>query len=97
MRLARIFRADALRESPVEERGGHIERSVYVAHLGGVADFNPKLNAQLDGYKSLGENLVFLSDGAPWLRYMMNASYPQATLIPERTGAPVLPCNGTLG
>ena len=80
-KLGRIFPASALQESVVEERGGHIERSVFVGHLGNSADFGVKLATQLDPYKSYGSDLVFISDGSVWLRQMMEKSYPQATLI----------------
>lgn len=80
-KLARLFGASSLRESPVLDRGGHIESSLYVAHLGGVTDFKAKFKAHADGYKALGKNFVFISDGAIWLRQLMSADYPDATLI----------------
>ena len=80
-KLGRIFAETALKESVVEGRGGQIESSVLVAHLGTAADFSSKLTAQLAPYKARGQNLVFISDGSIWLRQMMEKSYPEATLI----------------
>lgn len=80
-KLGRIFAATALKASVVEERGGQIESSVFVGHLGTSTDFAVKLEAQLDAHKALGNDLVFISDGSVWLRQMMGKSYPQATLI----------------
>lgn len=80
-KLARLFGASSLRESPVLDRGGHIESSLYVAHLGGVADFRAKFKPHAASYKALGNNFVFISDGAIWLRQLMSADYPDATLI----------------
>ncbi len=80
-KLARIFPATALRESAVEDRGGHIESSLFVTHLGSAPDFSRKLRIQLDEYKPLEQELVFISDGAIWLRQLMEQHYPQATLI----------------
>lgn len=80
-KLGRIFLATALKASVVEERGGHIESSVFVSHLGTSTDFAVKLDAQLDLHKALGKDLVFISDGSVWLRQMMEKSYPNATLI----------------
>ncbi len=80
-KLARIFPATALKESAVEDRGGHIETSLFIAHLGSAPDFSRKLRLQLDGYKPLEQELVFISDGAVWLRQLMEQHYPQATLI----------------
>ena len=80
-KLGRIFAATALRTSVVEERGGHIASSVFVGHLGNAAAFGVKLAAQLDPYKDRGRDLVFISDGALWLRQLMEKACPQATLI----------------
>lgn len=80
-KLARIFKATALKQSPVEDRGGHIESSLYTAHLGGVTAFTAKFRPHVDGYQSLDKDLVFISDGAIWLRQIMTTHYPAATLI----------------
>ena len=80
-KLARIFKASDLQESVVEERGGHISASLYTAHLGSAADFSVKLKPHLNAYESLGSELVFISDGAVWLRRLMEHHCPQATLI----------------
>lgn len=81
VKLGRIFPATALKSSVVEERGGHIESSLFVAHLGTSTDFSAKFETQLDHHKALGSDLVFISDGSVWLRQMMEKSYPKATLI----------------
>lgn len=80
-KLGRIFAATALKESVVAERGGQIESSIFVGHVGTAAAFKLKLGAQLAVYKDLGNELVFISDGSVWLRQMMEQSYPEATLI----------------
>lgn len=80
-KLSRIFNATALKMSPVEDRGGHIESSLFTAHLGNAIDFTAKFRAHLDSYKPLGADLIFISDGAIWLRQLMTIHYPQATLI----------------
>jgi hypothetical protein len=80
-KLARLFKASDLKESVVEDRGGHITSSLYVAHLGPVEGFSGKVRPHIDPYEGLGSNLVFLSDGAVWLAQLMQSHYPQATLI----------------
>lgn len=80
-KLSRIFKDSALKQSPVANRGGHIETSLFTTHLGTVADFTAKFGPHLDIHKPLGANLVFISDGAIWLRQLMATHYPQATLI----------------
>ncbi len=80
-KLSRIFQATDLKLSPVADRGGYIESSLFTAHLGTAIDFVPKFRAHLDGYKPLGADLIFISDGAIWLRQLMTTHYPQATLV----------------
>ncbi len=80
-KLSRIFEASSLKQSPIADRSGHIESSLFTAHLGKAIDFAPKFKAHLDAYKPLGADLIFISDGAVWLRQLMTAHYPQATLI----------------
>lgn len=80
-KLSRIFKATALKKSPVIDRGGHIESCLFTAHLGNATDFTTKFRPHLDPYKPLGSDLVFISDGALWLRQLMTTHYPQATLI----------------
>jgi len=80
-KLSRIFKATALKQSPVADRGGSIESSLFTAHLGTAPDFSAKFQIHLDSYKLLGADLVFISDGAIWLRQLMTTHYPQATLI----------------
>ena len=80
-KLARLFKASDLKESVVEDRGGHITSSLYTAHLGAVEGFSGKLRPHLAPYQVLGANLVFLTDEAIWLSELMQSHYPQATLI----------------
>lgn len=81
VKLARIFPATALNVSVVEGRGGSITESEYVAHVGTATDFSSKVVPPLARYKELGSNLVAISDGALWIRHLMEKSYPEATLI----------------
>ncbi|MCY7352022.1 MAG: hypothetical protein LH606_15390 [Cytophagaceae bacterium] len=99
-KLSRIFKATALKNSPVADRGGHIESSLFTAHLGTATDFTTKFRPHLDAYKPLGADLVFISDGGIWLRQLMATHYPQATLFLDlyhRTGEPVMSYVGQVG
>jgi len=80
-KLGRIFSDKSMKISAVEDRGGSIESSLYTSHLGTSDDFFTKIRVHIDAYKSLGKNLVFISDGATWLRQMIERDYPQATMI----------------
>ena len=62
-------------------RRGTIHASSYVAHLGKHTAFEAKMAVLLDGYEALNEQLVFLTDGAPWIANWIKAEYPKATPI----------------
>jgi hypothetical protein len=80
-KLARVFPDTALQVSVVEDRGGRITESEFVAHLGNVTEFSGKVVPVLDRYKALEENVVGISDGAIWIRHLMEKACPKATLI----------------
>jgi hypothetical protein len=80
-KLGRIFSDKSMIASVVEERGGSIESSLYTSHLGTSDAFIEKIKGHMDSYKTLDKNLVFISDGAVWLRQMVEHNYPQATMI----------------
>ncbi len=81
IKLGRVFLASALVESVVEGRGGRIEASVYAAHLGHAPDFQQQFSPLLSPYQQPGWTHVFLSDGAIWLRQLMETHHPQVHLI----------------
>jgi hypothetical protein len=80
-KLGRIFSNKSMKASIVEDRGGSIESSLYTTHLGTSDDFITKIKGHMDVHKYLGQNLVFISDGAVWLRHMVELHYPRATMI----------------
>jgi hypothetical protein len=80
-KLGRIFSHKSLKDSVVEDRGGSIESSLYTTHLGASDAFIAKIKGHMDVHRSLGANLVFISDGAAWLRQMVEQNYPRATMI----------------
>lgn len=80
-KLGRIFDDKSIKVSAIEDRGDSIESSLYTSHLGSSDDFITKIKGHMDVHKSLGENLVFISDGASWLKQMVQKQYPKATMI----------------
>ena len=80
-KLGRLFSDQSMKVSVVEDRGGSIDNSLYTSHLGTSEDFIAKLKPHMDVHKSLDDNLVFISDGAVWLRQMVEQHYPKATMI----------------
>lgn len=81
VKVGRVFLASALVESVVEGRGGHIKESVYAAHLGHATDFQQQFSPLLRAFQQPGWTHVFLSDGALWLRQLMETHHPQVHLI----------------
>ena len=80
-KLGRIFARDALAGSPVEQRGGQIGRSEYIARAGSWPEFWSCWQPHLAALAAAGKQLVFISDGVVWLHEQLKESYPQAVLI----------------
>jgi hypothetical protein len=81
VKLGRVFSSQAIIDGIGRQRGQQIEHSEYVAHLGGHQQFTERMQTRTDAYRSLGERLVFLSDGARWISQWVSQRYPEATQI----------------
>jgi hypothetical protein len=86
VKVGRIFRQSDIIETGVKKRR-EIRRSVYAAHLGSSEDFIRDFEKQIAPFDKLGENLVFLTDGAPWMRLWINERHASATQILDYTHA----------
>jgi hypothetical protein len=58
-----------------------IINSQYVAHLGGCKEFTQQMEKLLDNYAQQKQQMVFISDGAKWIRNWVEDAYPNAILI----------------
>jgi hypothetical protein len=80
VKLGRVFQARQL-----QAVGGHgrhrITESVYSACLGTCHEFMPRFEARLEPFRQAGCTLVFITDGAEWIRTYLQQHYPQATHI----------------
>lgn len=79
VKLGRIFK-----ESQCMEVGGErgwIKTSVYEALLGNSKDFTRRFEQKLDAYRCLGQRLIFITDGALWIKNWITDAYPGATQI----------------
>jgi hypothetical protein len=66
VKLARLFRGgDCL--NPNSE-SSYLQDSQYVGHFGSSVDFCKKLSGVIDSYGDLKDRLVFINDGAAWIR-----------------------------
>lgn len=79
VKLGRIFRSDSIRDSRSE--GNKIEGSEYVGRLGHFEDFTRQMDQVLQKHKAHGPRLVFVSDGALWIKNWVSENYPEATQI----------------
>jgi Uncharacterised protein family (UPF0236) len=78
-KLGRIFKSsDCIHAG---EKQGWISNSQYVCHLGGHEKFKEQMEDLIDKYRLANNKIVFISDGAPWLKIWMEAAYPGAVLI----------------
>lgn len=79
VKVGRIFNStDCIK---TDEKPGWIKQSQYVAHLGDHRFFIDQMDGLIESYGSLGERLVFISDGAPWIRNWITDTFPQAVSI----------------
>lgn len=60
---------------------GWISHSQYTAQLGGHKAFTKIMDALLDKQGRLGKRLVFVSDGAPWIKNWIEDAFPEAVSI----------------
>lgn len=78
-KLGRMFTSsDSIR---MDEKRCFIRHSQYVAHVGDIHPFIADMDGLIESYGHLGCQLVFLSDGAPWIRNWIGDSYPEAISI----------------
>jgi hypothetical protein len=79
VKAGRIFKSsDCLH---VESKAGWISHLQYTAHLGGHKEFTKTLDNLIDKYGSLGNRLVFVSDGAAWIKNWIEDAFPKAVSI----------------
>jgi hypothetical protein len=81
VKVGRLFKSsDCVSVGQSEERGW-IKASEYEAYLGDYRQFTQRFESKLDDYSCLGARLVFISDGAVWIKNWITEAYPAATQI----------------
>ena len=81
VKVGRLFRENDCRTSASENRSGSILESRYSAYLGGYQEFMNRFDPIIIPYGHLDERLVFISDGALWIKNWITENYPEATQI----------------
>lgn len=79
VKVGRIFKSGDCMD--INQDRGWISNSQYLAHLGNCGDFTKQMDGLIDGFGKLKSRLLFLSDGAVWLRNWMADSFPEAISI----------------
>lgn len=79
VKLGRIFKASDCIHAAGKQ--GWISNSQYVAHLGDHKTFSKQMENLIDSYKHTDMQIVFITDGAPWLRNWIEDAYSTSTSI----------------
>lgn len=79
IKLGRIFKSSDCIHA--DGKPGWISNSQYVAHLGGHKKFTEQMEHLIDSYVHSGSEIVFITDGAPWLRNWIEDAYPSSHSI----------------
>jgi len=80
-KVGRLFREKDCQPSASENRNGSIRESRYSAYLGNYQEFTNRFDRIVSPYGHIGERLVFLSDGALWIKNWISRHYPEAKQI----------------
>jgi Uncharacterised protein family (UPF0236) len=64
-----------------DSKAGWISNSQYVAHLGHSKDFTRQMDTLIDSYGRLDNRLIFISDGATWIKNWISDAFPKAISI----------------
>jgi hypothetical protein len=79
VKVGRIFKSgDCIRPGG---KPGYISHSQYKAHLGDSKVFSEQMGNLIDSYAVSGSQLIFISDGAPWIKNWIEDAYEDAISI----------------
>ncbi|MBF6607082.1 MAG: UPF0236 family protein [Chloroflexi bacterium] len=79
VKVGRLFKStDCIRS---DEKRSWIRNSQYLAHLSDHQTFIGHADKLIESFGSVGNRLVCISDGAPWIRNWVEDSYPNALSI----------------
>lgn len=79
VKVGRVFKAsDCLHP---EAKPGMITHSQYLTQMGGYKTFTDKMEILIEDYTMKQEQIIFITDGAPWLRNWIADAFPGATSI----------------
>jgi Uncharacterised protein family (UPF0236) len=79
VKVGRIFKSSDCIHA--EGKPGWISHSQYTAHLGNHKQFTKTMDSLIDKYGNLNNRLVFVSDGAAWIKNWIEDAFPGAVSI----------------
>jgi len=79
VKLARLFKSSDCLNPNTES--ACLQQSQYIAHFGCSKEFCERAENVIDSYGSLKSRLVFITDGATWIKNWIEDSYPESTAI----------------
>lgn len=79
VKVGRLFKSGDCMKTGAKP--GCIRHSQYLAHLGESRKFTAQMDEVIESYGSLDKRLVFISDGAPWIRNWISDTFPNAESI----------------
>lgn len=79
VKVGRLFKSSDCIHA--DKKKGWISNSQYVAHLGNSKDFTKIMDDLIESYGSLNSRLIFISDGATWIKNWIEDAFPQAIAI----------------
>ncbi len=79
VKVGRLFKSSDCIHAGLKQ--GWISNSQYVAHLGNSKDFTAAMDNLLESFGKLDNRLIFISDGATWIKNWIEDAFPQAISI----------------
>lgn len=79
VKVGRLFKSSDCIHA--DQKAGWISNSQYVAHLGNNKDFTKHVDDLIESYGKQGNQLIFVSDGALWIKNWIEDAFPDAVSI----------------
>jgi hypothetical protein len=79
VKVARIFQEN--HHGEISKNRSEIQQSLYLAHLGGHLEFEERLQKLLDPLEKQAQTMIFINDGAIWIKDFISTFYPKAIQI----------------
>jgi hypothetical protein len=79
VKVGRIFKSSSCIHA--DGKPGWISNSQYLAYLDTHKKFTAEMEKLLDHYSQSGQPIVFISDGAPWIKNWIEDAYPKAISV----------------